>query len=85
MQITFIKKLSADGQTSADSIELERDLRQKGFWQALTAVRDSATIAGPRLVIESQAGREEFTNAAAFQQRFDLDTVDRQEYQAACW
>lgn len=85
MEIVFIKKLAESGQTSAQSIQLERALRHKGFWRAVSRVQQSSDVPEAKIVIESNQGREEFTDIAGFQQRFDLDTVEQREAQAACW
>lgn len=85
MEIIFIKTLAANGQPSAESIQLERALRQKGFWRSISTVQHSREAESPRIVIESGGVQEEFTSATSFQQRFDLDTIDRHEAQAACW
>ena len=85
MEIVFIKKLAANGQASAESIQLERELRHKGFWGAVARVQQSKEVSAAKIVVESTKGREEFTEITGFQQRFDLDTADQHEAQAACW
>lgn len=85
MEIIFIQALASNGQPSGDSIRLERALRKKGFWRSISQVHPSRDATRAEIIIENGNVRETFGSAAEFQQRFDLDTIDRHEAQAACW
>ncbi|MGR8948701.1 MAG: hypothetical protein ACU84Q_11675 [Gammaproteobacteria bacterium] len=88
MEIIFIKQLSDSGETSSAAIDMERELRAKGFWGALTAVVDRADagdISGPTLLVQDAISKQLYTDVASFQQRFDLATNELSYPQAACW
>ena len=88
MEIIFIKQLSANATASKATIAMERELRAKGFWGAVSSVEDSSnesSFCSPRLVVKQNGSSEIYTDVASFQKRFDIDTAGINQPQAACW
>ena len=88
MEIIFIKQLSGNATANKATIAMERELRAKGFWGAVSSIESSSnesSFCSPRLVVKQNGIREIYTDVASLQKRLDIDTAGVNQPQAACW